>query len=82
MGRWQFSDNTLFTNGQFIDHLEAGIGVSGTALQEFTATGWFGTQPLGIRFGNTDYSGVNFNSYSATGVTVNGVGATAGVCGH
>lgn len=38
--------------------------------------------PLGIAVGATSYSGVNFNTYSPSGVTVDGIGATDGVCGH
>ena len=80
VGIWKTSNNTLQSNGQFTDVLLSGFNQSGTALQEFTATGWFGTQPLGISFLGSSMLGVNFNTYSPTGQSVNGVGATAGSC--
>jgi RHS repeat-associated protein len=84
-GTWTRSNNTLFTNGQFIDVLTTG-GLAGTqsatALQEFTATGWFGVQPLGISVGGADVNGVNYNTYSSTNVTVDGKGATGPCSGN
>lgn len=73
---WKLPE-TIYSDGRFIDTLSVGTpfkSVSGTALQEFTATGWFGTQPLDITLaGGMSYSGVNFNTYSNAGSTVNGM---------
>ena len=80
LGKWQRSDNTLRGNGTFIDYLSSystpTLQRSGRALQQFTATGWFGTQPLDILFGVSSWSGVNVNVYGPKNVTVNDVEAS------
>jgi hypothetical protein len=63
-------------NGTFYDYLAIGspIPKSGTAYQEFTASGWFGTQPLDITgFGSLKTNGVNSNIFAPQTVTVNGM---------
>jgi RHS repeat-associated protein len=83
-GTWSQANNTINTNGQFIDTLSSNstpiVARSGTAFQEFTAYGWFGVQPLDIIFGGVSLSGVNYNTYSKTAVTANGQTAK-GPCG-
>jgi RHS repeat-associated protein len=76
---WKYLSPTapIYANGQFIDTLGTNkpfnSNISGAAVQEFTATGGFGTQALDIIMGGVSYSGANFNVYSSNGATVNGV---------
>jgi hypothetical protein len=78
---WSVANGSInSTNGQFTDSLNSGglpgFARSGTAFQEFAATGSFGLQPLDIIFFNKSYSGVNYNTYTKDLVTVNGFSAT------
>lgn len=79
-GTWSLVGGSISLNGRMTDILSsmsfAISPASGNALQVFTATGWFGVQPLDIIFGTASMSGVNANSYSRTSVTVNGMGAS------
>jgi RHS repeat-associated protein len=74
-GTWAYP-TSVDSQGQFTDILSSGglpgFSRRGTALQEFTASGWFGVQPLDILgFGGISISGVNENYYSPELVTVN-----------
>jgi hypothetical protein len=78
-GPWSSSNNTITASGTFVDLLSAGGGIAGTtragtALQTFTATGSFGRMPLEI-LGFGPSSGVLYNNYSPSMVTINGTAA-------
>jgi RHS repeat-associated protein len=77
-GNWSYPAS-ISQSGQFTDILSSGdlpgFPRSGTALQEFTASGSFGIQPLDIFGFSGNVSGVNFNTYSHFLTTVNGMSA-------
>jgi hypothetical protein len=81
-GSWYYP-KSITSRGQFTDIVSSGdlpgFPRSGTALQEFTAAGSFGLQPLDILGFSTITSGVNFNTYSHSLSTVNGQ-AASGAC--
>jgi hypothetical protein len=76
---WSFP-NSITPQGKFVDHLNSGgVGPGfyreGDALQEFTATGWFGSQALDIFFGGSSVDGVSMLYMTSGGVIVNGQGS-------
>jgi RHS repeat-associated protein len=83
---WSIANQNLQGTGTFRDYLSTGslaaFPKSASADQEFTATGWFGTQPLDILgFGSLQLNGVNFDKYAPSLVTVNGMSASQ-PCGN
>jgi len=81
-GTWSYPAS-ITQYGQFTDILSSGdlpgFPRSGTALQEFTAYGSFGAQPLDILGFSGNISGVNFDTCSHSLATVNGL-AASGPC--